>query len=1160
MDLACWGDGSLQTLATNGQGFAQFQWEPAPPEADSAANVTEALEPGYIAGRPNAPDFLCEFRDNEGDVRLASGDFANPAAPEFDLDPIGQEIVTCTVYNSYDYDPAIALTKVNTPTVVRGDLNPPARITSNFSVTNPGNTSLANVSVTDDRCGPVQPTQPIPVGSVNDGDIDPANGRLDLSETWHFSCEQEIQTPASTDPAGQNVVNTADAVGTDPTGTDVTDTAADDVDAFNPAISLTKLVNGQEQVTIPQGQNVTYTYAATNEGNTPLGSITLTDNTPPCQTPTRGPDSPGNNDATMNVGETWTYSCVAAPTTAVVNTATVRGTPLNPQTNAPFTGNNPVVTATDTASVEVVNPDIELTKTATPSVVLLDPTTPVTPEPVTYTFAATNTGDAPLNRPGATTQGPARNPGWIDDPLCTSLAVYVSGDGNNNSLLDPAETWQFSCPGVVTAPTVNTAEIIGQPSAANGTPLAGVDPVDDSATAFVDVVVPGIAITKTALRSVVLDPDAPAVAGPDVPTPRPAEYLYQVVNTGNVPLDLDTGPSDDICAPLVFVSGDTADTGLLDPGEVWEYSCSTVLERQQGNTPPVTGDISGVVTNTASVTGTPFFDGGLVTDKSVEDSDTAQVQVIEPGLTITKTASADAVRVDDSVTYTFLVTNTGDVGLDLIGPLDDKCTPLEFIGGDRNNNDLIDGANSGQREVWRYECTRTVGLPEPPATSDLNTVAVSALDPLGNLYIATDTAEVTVLDPAIDLVKTVSESLVPVGHTVDYTFAVTNVGTSPVAADDVLADIDLGDLSDPPNNDCAAPVLVSKQGGNQDDLLDRVEPPAPPEVWTYACQGTIEQPTTDIALVTGTGGTTFDLSIPVFDVDTAFVQPFHPGINVVKTASPTRLIGPGEVTYTYEVTNTGDVPLSDVAERISDDTCSPVEYVSGDQDDDGNLDTINSIFEDALDETWIFTCTTTISETTTNTVVVTGTPVDGGGVDLCGPPPNLQLPRIVENCDVDDQDNATVTIVEPASITIAKETTTSTSTSFDFSLGDRDFRLGNGDSKTYDELAPGTYRVRETDENGWQLKNIRCTGDTSDVEINRDGTNVLIGVDEGQSVSCTFVNQQTDQLPAGEATGPSIPGTGAPPWMRELILLAGALILIGSGLVYAGRRRTALGA
>jgi len=47
-----------------------------------------------------------------------------------------------------------------------------------------------------------------------------------------------------------------------------------------------------------------------------------------------------------------------------------------------------------------------------------------------------------------------------------------------------------------------------------------------------------------------------------------------------------------------------------------------------------------------------------------------------------------------------------------------------------------------------------------------------------------------------------------------------------------------------------------------------------------------------------------------------------PAIHVEKTASDTSLgVGGGSVTYTYVVTNTGNVPLTDVS--VSDDKCSP---------------------------------------------------------------------------------------------------------------------------------------------------------------------------------------------------------------------------------------------
>ena len=74
-----------------------------------------------------------------------------PSSTAFTLSVGPEDIATCTLRNSFNYAPAIALAKVNTPTIVRGDLTPPAEVTSNYVATNTGNTPLSGVSVTDDR-------------------------------------------------------------------------------------------------------------------------------------------------------------------------------------------------------------------------------------------------------------------------------------------------------------------------------------------------------------------------------------------------------------------------------------------------------------------------------------------------------------------------------------------------------------------------------------------------------------------------------------------------------------------------------------------------------------------------------------------------------------------------------------------------------------------------------------------------------------------------------------------------------------------------------------------------------------------------------------------------------------------------------------------------
>ena len=88
----------------------------------------------------------------------------------------------------------------------------------------------------------------------------------------------------------------------------------------------------------------------------------------------------------------------------------------------------------------------------------------------------------------------------------------------------------------------------------------------------------------------------------------------------------------------------------------------------------------------------------------------------------------------------------------------------------------------------------------------------------------------------------------------------------------------------------------------------------------------------------------------------------HPAIHVVKTASVSSLPFPGgPVTYTYAVTNTGNVPLSNVT--LTDDKCDTVAFLGGDTNADNKLD---------LTETWSYSCTMSISTTTTNIATATG--------------------------------------------------------------------------------------------------------------------------------------------------------------------------------------------
>lgn len=108
------------------------------------------------------------------------------------------------------------------------------------------------------------------------------------------------------------------------------------------------------------------------------------------------------------------------------------------------------------------------------------------------------------------------------------------------------------------------------------------------------------------------------------------------------------------------------------------------------------------------------------------------VDVVNPAIAVVKTPSTSAAEPGDEVTYSYAVSNTGDVPLSSVSAADDKCSPVVFVGGDDGNGVLDVG------EVWDYECSVTL------TETTTNVVNAGAVDDLGFAVSATDTATVTV--------------------------------------------------------------------------------------------------------------------------------------------------------------------------------------------------------------------------------------------------------------------------------------------------------------------------------------------------------------------------------------------------------------------------------
>ncbi len=115
------------------------------------------------------------------------------------------------------------------------------------------------------------------------------------------------------------------------------------------------------------------------------------------------------------------------------------------------------------------------------------------------------------------------------------------------------------------------------------------------------------------------------------------------------------------------------------------------------------------------------------------------------------------------------------------------------------------------------------------------------------------------------------------------------------------------------------------------------------------------------------------------------VPPVPPLIDVVKVPSPLALPdGPGSVKYTYTLRNVGVVSVADIT--MVGDSCEPIQFDSGDTNGDNMLQT---------SETWVYDCTTTLSETHTNTVVATGWANGLSAVDVASATVVVGIPDVV---------------------------------------------------------------------------------------------------------------------------------------------------------------------
>ncbi len=325
---------------------------------------------------------------------------------------------------------------------------------------------------------------------------------------------------------------------------------------------------------------------------------------------------------------------------------------------------------------------------------------------VTWSYVVTNTGNTVLENVVVTddlgTPAPGDDLSTTGGTITCPLTTLTPGASMTCSSTTPAAA--------VAGQYANTADVVGDPVLP---PIPWTDPSYDDlvrldGSPFYDVlgnIIPvtdddpshyfGAIATVDIEKSTNLIPaDAVGTSppGPTVPTLDPVTWTYVVTipAPGNVALaDVvivdDNGTpgdtSDDLSTAnpgdFTFVSGDTDNDGRLDVTETWVYTAAAP-----------NGAILGVYENEADVTGTPVTPTGTpITNvdgspmaKPVDDDPSHYYGVAFPAIDIEKatngqdadTPTGPTILAGEDVTWTYVITNTGNVDLRVTGFGDDQ--------------------------------------------------------------------------------------------------------------------------------------------------------------------------------------------------------------------------------------------------------------------------------------------------------------------------------------------------------------------------------------------------------------------------------------------------------------------------------------------------------
>ena len=660
------------------------------------------------------------------------------------------------------------------------------------------------------------------------------------------------------------------------------------------------------------GEVIDYSVVVTNTGNETLTNVLVTDPTLHVTLGTLASLAPGAS-VTYSTSQTVTQAEIDAGG-PVTNTARVTDSQTGPQSS--------------TASTNVTDmPSVSIVKTVT-SVggVAGDPAATTAGEVINYNVVVTNSGNETLTNVVVT-----------DPTLGTTLGTLAS--------LAPGASATYTASQTVTQAEINA-----------GGPVTNVATVTDTqtgpksstaSTAVSDTPSVSIVKTVTSVGGVAGDPAATS-AGEVI------NYNVVVTNSGNETLT------------NVVVTDPTLGTTLgtlasLAPGASATYTASqTVTQAELDSKAPVT--------NVATVTDTQT--GPKSSTASTAVSDTPSVSILKTVTSVGGVAGDPAATsAGEVIAYSIVVTNSGNETLTNVVVTDptlgttlgtlaslapgathsytasQTVTQAELnAGGAVTNTATVTDTQTGPQSS-----TASTSLTQSPAINVEKLVSADGTNWYFTADDANDTiASISALTGIAQADLHIGNAPVTAGSNVEFEVVVTDTGN---VTDTNISVTDVADT-------VAINGINFTFGGNA--ILASLAPGASAvsnPVTTTAVLGTH----TDTATVTGTGaGHTLTGSDSASYIATQSSGGGGGGITVIKLPCQVVVGTCGQVTYTYDVTNTGTTPVSNVqvvdniGTAANPDNITPTPSLKSNGDNVGDANN-NGVLDPG--ETWVYTNT-----------------------------------------------------------------------------------------------------------------------------------------------------------------------------------------------------------